>query len=144
MSTLQVIEDRLVRDLRKRLVRALAAFHLRLLAHAAHPFVRARRSVSLLARTRVLPELGIDVVASSKQGAEQRHLLARRDGPQLSARQVGIVTRGLGVGRAQLSTELCQPPMDRFPLVLDGLQSRFFIRDGCFKRRSGTICHARL
>jgi hypothetical protein len=79
VAPLKMIEDCLVAHGDECLVRALPAFHVGLLAHAAHPLVRADWSIAMTAGSWVLPVPRVDVVTAAEQPPEQCDLLGGRD-----------------------------------------------------------------
>jgi hypothetical protein len=74
MAPLQVIQNYLIRDLKKGLMRAFTAFHLRFLADPVNPLVGAGRGTALLSRPHILLEPGKQIHAPGEEGTEQGYL----------------------------------------------------------------------
>src|SRR5262249_48389113 len=72
--TAQVAFDYVVRDVNEGLARTLTALHLRLAAHAAHPFIGASRGIARAPRLDVFPPHGKHVGAAGETVSEQSDL----------------------------------------------------------------------
>ncbi len=142
---LEVGEHRSIVERTKRLLRAVAALHLRQLADAADELVRAGRSVAGLARLLADEARRVEVLPATEESTKELHLVDRRS-RSISRRLGGLRVGGRFascVPLREVGAERTQARLGFGVLGLQPVEVRFLLGDGlheCVSRRGTVRC----